>query len=149
VPLVAKGWSWLASHVPGMDPNANIFETLEQAIEKQAGFLAQRLGTILKNIASFVFDLFVMIFAMFYFFRDARKILPAVRSMMPFDPAHQEAMIVQIRDLSPPASPPVWWSRPFKELSAAWALRLWVCQRRFSGAWPWPSFPLCRSSAQA
>ena len=99
VPLIAKGWSWLASHVPGMDPNANIFETLEQGIEKQAGFLAQRLGTILKNIASFVFDLFVMIFAMFYFFRDARKILPAVRSMMPFDPAHQEAMIVQIRDL--------------------------------------------------
>lgn len=99
VPLMAKGWSWLASHVPGMDPNANIFETLEQGIEKQAGFLAERLGTILKNIASFVFALFVMIFAMFYFFRDARKIIPAVRSMMPFDPQHQDAMIVQIRDL--------------------------------------------------
>lgn len=99
VPLIAKGWSWLASRVPGMDPNANIFEALEQGIEKQAGFLAERLGTILKNIASFVFDLFVMIFAMFYFFRDARKILPAVRSMMPVDAAHQEAMIVQIRDL--------------------------------------------------
>jgi predicted PurR-regulated permease PerM len=99
VPLIATGWSWLASHVPGMDASANPFETLEQAIEKQAGFLAERLGTILKNIASFVFNLFVMIFAMFYFFRDARKILPAVRSMMPFDAAHQEAMTVQIRDL--------------------------------------------------
>lgn len=99
VPLMANGWSWLASHVPGMDPNANIFETLEQGIEKQAGFLAERLGTILKNIASFVFALFVMIFAMFYFFRDARKIIPAVRSVMPFDPQHQDAMIVQIRDL--------------------------------------------------
>ena len=94
VPLIAKGWSWLASRIPGMDPNANIFETLEQGIEKQAGFLAERLGTILKNIAAFVFDLFVMIFAMFYFFRDALKILPAVRSIMPFDAAHQEAMIV-------------------------------------------------------
>jgi predicted PurR-regulated permease PerM len=99
VPLIAKGWSWLASHVPGIDPNADIFETLEQGIEKQAGFLAERLGTILKNIASFVFDLFVMIFAMFYFFRDAGKILRAVRSVMPFDAEHQEAMIVQIRDL--------------------------------------------------
>ena len=98
-PLIAKGWSWLASHVPGMDPNADIFETLEQGIEKQAGFLAERLGTILKNIASFVFDLFVMIFAMFYFFRDAGKIVRSVRSIMPFDAAHQDAMIVQIREL--------------------------------------------------
>lgn len=98
-PLIAKGWSWLASHVPGMDPNANIFETLEQGIEKQAGFLAERIGTILKNIASFVFDLFVMIFAMFYFFRDAAKIVRAVRSIMPFDAEHQDAMIVQIREL--------------------------------------------------
>ena len=99
VPLIAKGWSRLASRIPGMDPNANIFETLEQWIEKQVGFLAERLGTILKNIATFVFHLFVMIFAMFYFFRDAGKILPAVRSIMPFDAAHQDAMIVQIREL--------------------------------------------------
>src|SRR6184192_3352113 len=98
-PLIAKGWSWLANRIPGMDANANIFETLEQGIEKQVGFLAERLGTILKNIAAFVFDLFVMIFAMFYFFRDAGKILGAVRSILPFDAAHQEAMIVQIREL--------------------------------------------------
>jgi predicted PurR-regulated permease PerM len=99
-PLIAKGWSWLANRIPGMDANANIFETLEQGIEKQVGFLAERLGTILKNIAAFVFDLFVMIFAMFYFFRDAGKILPAVRSIMPFDAVrHQDAMIVQIREL--------------------------------------------------
>src|SRR5437868_2006462 len=98
-PLIAKGWSWLANRIPGMDANANIFETLEQGIEKQVGFLAERLGTILKNIAAFVFDLFVMIFAMFYFFRDAGKILPAVRSILPFDAQHQEAMIIQIRDL--------------------------------------------------
>src|SRR5437667_348250 len=56
-PLIAKGWSWLANRIPGMDANANIFETLEQGIEKQVGFLAERLGTILKNIAAFVFDL--------------------------------------------------------------------------------------------
>ena len=75
------------------------YEALEQGIEKQAGFLAERIGTILKNIAAFIFDLFVMIFAMFYFFRDAGKILGAVRSILPFDAQHQEAMIIQIRDL--------------------------------------------------
>ena len=98
-PIIAKSWSWIARHVPGMDPNANIFEALEQGIEKEAGFLAERIGTILKNIAAFIFDLFVMIFAMFYFFRDAGKILGAVRSIMPFDAQHQDTMIVQIRNL--------------------------------------------------
>ena len=98
-PVIARSWSWIASHVPGIDPNANIFETLEQGIEKEAGFLAERIGTILKNIAAFIFDLFVMIFAMFYFFRDAGKIVGAVRSILPFDAQHQDAMIVQVRDL--------------------------------------------------
>jgi predicted PurR-regulated permease PerM len=98
-PVIAKVWAWIARHVPGMDPNTDIFEALEQGIEKEAGFLAERIGTILKNIAAFIFDLFVMIFAMFYFFRDAGKILGAVRSILPFDAQHQEAMIIQVRDL--------------------------------------------------
>lgn len=97
--LIAKGWSWIAQHVPGMDPNADIFDTLEKGIEKEAGFLAERIGTILKNVAAFIFDLFVMTFAIFYFFRDAAKILGVVRSILPFDVQHQDAMIVQIRDL--------------------------------------------------
>src|SRR6266700_3927174 len=88
-PIIAKSWAWIAQHVPGVDPNANIFETLEQGIEKEAGFLAERIGTILKNIAAFIFDLF----------RDAGKILGAVRSIMPFDAQHQDTMIVQIRNL--------------------------------------------------
>ncbi|HEV2197610.1 MAG TPA: AI-2E family transporter [Candidatus Acidoferrum sp.] len=98
-PAIARSWSWIAHHVPGIDPNADIFDTLEQGIEKQAGFLAERIGTILKNIAAFIFDLFVMIFAMFYFFRDAGKILGAVRSIMPFDAQHQDAMIIQVQEL--------------------------------------------------
>jgi len=98
-PVIARSWSWIAHHVPGIDPNADIFDTLEQGIEKQAGYLAERIGTILKNIAAFIFDLFVMTFAMFYFFRDAGKILGAVRSIMPFDAEHQDAMIIQIQDL--------------------------------------------------
>jgi len=98
-PVIAKSWAWIAHHVPGMDRNTDIFEALEQGIEKEAGFLAERIGTILKNIAAFLFDLFVMIFAMFYFFRDAEEILGAVRSILPFDAAHKDAMITQVQEL--------------------------------------------------
>jgi predicted PurR-regulated permease PerM len=98
-PMIAKGWAWIAQHIPGVDPNADVFDMLEQGIEKQAGFLAERLGTILRNIAAFIFDLFVMIFAMFYFFRDGDQIIRGVRNILPFDPEHRETMITQARDL--------------------------------------------------
>jgi predicted PurR-regulated permease PerM len=98
-PAVARAWAWIAKHVPGLDPNANLLAMLQQGVQKQAGFLAERLGTILRNIAEFVFDLFVMIFAMFYFFRDANSIIRGVRSILPFDADHRDKMITQARDL--------------------------------------------------
>jgi predicted PurR-regulated permease PerM len=98
-PIVTKSWVWIAQRVPGLDPNANVLQMLEQGVEKQAGFLAERLGTVLRNIAEFIFDLFVMIFAMFYFFRDADQIIRGVRSILPFDPEHRETMITQAQNL--------------------------------------------------
>ncbi|PYU69282.1 MAG: hypothetical protein DMG49_13820, partial [Acidobacteria bacterium] len=98
-PKLAKGWAWIAQHLPGLDPNADALEMLAQGVQKEAGFLAERLGTILRNIATFIFDQFVMIFAMFYFFRDADKIIQGVRSILPFDAEHRETMMTQTRDL--------------------------------------------------
>src|ERR1700739_4215246 len=98
-PLVAKTWAWIAKHVPGLDPNADLLDMVETAVQKQAGFLAERVGTILRHIAAFVFYLFVMLFALFYFFRDADQIIRGVRSILPFDAEHRDTMLVQARDL--------------------------------------------------
>jgi predicted PurR-regulated permease PerM len=98
-PMLAKSWAWLAQHVPGLDPKADVLEMLAQGVQKQAGFLAERLGTVLRNIAAFLFDLFVMIFAMFYFFRDAEQFIHGVRSILPFDAEHRDALMTQTRDL--------------------------------------------------
>jgi predicted PurR-regulated permease PerM len=98
-PAIARAWSWIAHHVPGLDPNADLLGMLEAAVQRQAGFLAERVGTILRNIAAFVFDLFVMLFALFYFFRDADHIIRGVRSILPFDAEHRDTMLSQARDL--------------------------------------------------
>ena len=98
-PAVARKWAWIAQHVPGLDPNANVAEMVEQGVQKEAGFLAERLGTVLRNIAEFIFDLFVMSFAMFYFFRDGDQIIRGVRSILPFDAEHRDTMMKQSRDL--------------------------------------------------
>src|SRR3982074_3278527 len=93
-PAISKTWAWIAQHVPGLDPNADLGHMVQQAVQKQAGYLAQRLGSVLKNIATFIFDLFVMIFALFYFFRDADEIIRGVHNILPFDAEHRDAMIV-------------------------------------------------------
>jgi predicted PurR-regulated permease PerM len=98
-PTVARKWAWIAQHVPGLDPNANLAAMVEQGVQKEAGYLAERLGTILRNIVVFIFDLFVMIFAMFYFFRDGDQIIRGVRSILPFDAEHRDTMMKQSRDL--------------------------------------------------
>ena len=98
-PAISKIWGWIAQRVPGLDPNADVVDMLQQAVQKQAGFLAQRLGSVLKNIATFIFDLFVMIFALFYFFRDADEIIRGVHSFLPFDADHRDALIVQAGNL--------------------------------------------------
>src|SRR5258708_31197876 len=98
-PLLAKSWAWIAHHVPGLDPNADVLAMLAQGVQKQAGFLAERLGTILRNIAAFIFDLFVMIFAVFYFFLDADKIIRGVRGILPFGVVHAGWRMEQQRDI--------------------------------------------------
>jgi predicted PurR-regulated permease PerM len=98
-PAIANAWSWIAHHVPGLDPNADLLGMIEKGVEKEAGFLAERVGTILRDIAGFVFDLFVMLFALFYFFRDADRIIRGVRSILPFDAEHRDTMLSQAREL--------------------------------------------------
>src|SRR5260370_23871970 len=53
-PTVAKKWAWIAQHVPGLDPNANVMEMVEQGVQKEAGFVAERLGTLLRKIAEVI-----------------------------------------------------------------------------------------------
>lgn len=98
-PLLTQAWQWIARHVPGMDPGADWRVLLEQTIENKAGLLAAQLGTVLSNIARFAFNLFVMLFAMFYFFRDADDIMLGVRNLLPFEPDQRESIITNARNL--------------------------------------------------
>lgn len=98
-PLLTHAWQWITRHVPGIDPNADWRTMLQQAIQSKAGLLAQQLGAVLSNIARFAFNLFVMLFALFYFFRNAGAIMAGVRSLLPFEPDQREKIITDARNL--------------------------------------------------
>jgi predicted PurR-regulated permease PerM len=77
------------------DPTA----TLVGGFRTAATYLAGRAGTILQNVASLVFQLFVMLFGLFYFLRDGGRIVGVIRHLLPFEPARRDRMISQTHDL--------------------------------------------------
>lgn len=91
-------WEWIAHHIPGETPE-NLAALARQGAENLGKLLASELGAVLRNLFRFFFDLFVMILAMFYFFRDADSIMAAFRHSLPFEEVHREKMIAEAREL--------------------------------------------------
>jgi predicted PurR-regulated permease PerM len=77
------------------DPTATLVDTFRTV----ATYLAGRAGTILQNVASLAFQLFVMLFGLFYFLRDGERIVGIIRQLLPFDPERRDRMIAQTHDL--------------------------------------------------
>lgn len=69
------------------------------AARQSALFLASQSGAALRNVAAFLFELVVALFATFFLLRDSRAIMAAVRRMLPLDEGRREGLIAQTREL--------------------------------------------------
>jgi predicted PurR-regulated permease PerM len=76
-----------------------IGSTLTDAVTSVATYIAGKAGAILQNVAGLVFQLFVMLFALFYCLRDGGRMVDTVRTLLPFEPARRDRMIAQTNDL--------------------------------------------------
>ena len=91
--------TWFRGHLPVAWRSMDFSEPLRQGGEKLAAFLAGRLAALLKNTFIFIVDLFILIFALFFMFRDGDSIVRAVRHLLPFDEAIQKDMLGESKDL--------------------------------------------------
>jgi predicted PurR-regulated permease PerM len=89
---------WLRQHVSWL-ADTNLPTLLRQGAERLAALLASQVGPVLRNVAVFLFDLFVTLFALFYFFRDADRLMSGLRRLLPFDVAHRERILSESREL--------------------------------------------------
>jgi predicted PurR-regulated permease PerM len=97
-PEMQAWYAALREKVPVPLP-ADLTSTLADAVGAIATFLAGHAGSILQNVASFVFQLFVMMFGLFYFLRDGDRIVSLIRRLLPFEPARRDRMITQTHEL--------------------------------------------------
>ena len=91
-------WLWLQQRVPPLAA-VQLSDVLADAGRTVAGFAASAAGDALRNFGVFLFDIVVMVFAMFFLFRDAPAVMALVRRVLPFEEGPRETVITQARDL--------------------------------------------------
>jgi len=89
----------LRRHLPGPLQNVDVMGALRTGAERVGSYLAARAGSLVKNLFDFAVNLFILVFALFFVFRDGKDIMRAVRHLIPFEPEIQEDMLNESRDL--------------------------------------------------
>ena len=90
---------WLKSQLPDSMQDTDLTDPVKRGAERVAGFLAAKVGAFVKNVFVFFLDLFVLIFALFFMFRDGEGVARAARHLLPFDESIQEAMMQESKEL--------------------------------------------------
>jgi predicted PurR-regulated permease PerM len=95
---VNRLWMQLESKFPDAN-QANLATILSRYTDQGATFVAAKLGTVVRNTASFLFHLSVTILAMFYLYRDGEVFMARVRALLPFENQRRDKMLKESRDL--------------------------------------------------
>jgi len=97
--LPSHAVAWIRHQLPHAWQSMDFSQPLRQGAERIASFLASRLAGLVKNLFTFFVDLFIVIFALFFMFRDGEEIVRGASHLLPFDEAIQEDMLRESRDL--------------------------------------------------
>lgn len=89
----------LLLRLPQSWQHVDLIGLLRQGAEKAATFMASRVGALLKNVFSFVVNLFILLFALFFVFKDGEQIVRALRHLIPFERGVQDDMLQESRGL--------------------------------------------------
>src|SRR5882757_7893179 len=91
--------AWIRSHLPAAWRDTDFSQPIRQGAERVATFIAANFAGLLKNLTTFFVDLFIVIFSLFFMFRDGESIVRGVRHLIPFDESIQTDMLTESRDL--------------------------------------------------
>jgi predicted PurR-regulated permease PerM len=91
--------NYLREHLPASMENVDLVGPLRQGAERIATYFAARLGELVRNLFAFVVNLLILLFALFFMFRDGGKIQRTIRHLIPFERDIQEEMLRETRDL--------------------------------------------------
>jgi predicted PurR-regulated permease PerM len=97
--VFGRAWEWFASHVAAETGPIDLPGLVRQYAGRFGESMAGEVGRVVRNIVVFVFELFVMLFALFYFLRDGDAVLNRFRFFLPFEEEMREKMLGEAREL--------------------------------------------------
>lgn len=97
--LPSHALSWVRSQLPVAWRTADFSQPLRQGAEKIAAFIGSSFARLVKNLFSFFLNLFIVIFALFFMFRDGDRMVRGLRHLIPFDESIQKDMLNESREL--------------------------------------------------
>jgi predicted PurR-regulated permease PerM len=93
-----RAWGWLQRQRFGRDiPDLNA--VLKMGAARIAGLVTEGAGLVARSIVSVVVNVIIMLFALFFFFRDGDAIMSRLRRVLPFDPSFREGRIRETAEL--------------------------------------------------
>jgi predicted PurR-regulated permease PerM len=95
---VNRAWVDVQRRFPDIG-SSDLPDTLRQWGEAAAEYGAAKIGPILAHAATFVFDLVVTIFVMFYLFHDGKTMVSRLQALLPFPHEQSETMLKETEDL--------------------------------------------------
>ena len=96
---LSRAWAWIGSHAAAQGFTADLPGLIRQGAGTFGETMASQVGAIIRNIVLFLFELFVMLFALFYFLRDGVSILNRFRLFLPFEETVRERMLGEAREM--------------------------------------------------
>jgi len=95
---IGRTWVELQRRLPvASDVDATAVSA--DALRNGAALLVAQSGSIFRNVAGFVLNLILALFATFFFLRDAGSIMGVIRRLLPMPEAEREELIVRTRNL--------------------------------------------------
>jgi predicted PurR-regulated permease PerM len=94
-----RAWDWIASSIAAEGVTVDLPGLVRQGAGRAGEYMATELGAVIRNIVLFLFELFVMLFALFYVLRDGDSMVNRFRHFLPFEETMTERMLAEAREL--------------------------------------------------
>ena len=95
---IERAWVELQRRLP-VASNVDASTVSADALRNAAAFLVAQSGSLFRNVAGFVLNLTLALFATFFFLRDAGSIMGVIRHLLPMPDGEREQLILRTRHL--------------------------------------------------
>ncbi|HXD75665.1 MAG TPA: AI-2E family transporter [Vicinamibacterales bacterium] len=95
---IEQSWTHFATRIP-FASQLDLPTVSTDVLRQSAAFVVARSGAIFQNVATFLIDLVLALFATFFLLRDGQEIMRAIRRLLPMPDDQREMLITRTRDL--------------------------------------------------